>query len=475
MQIQIELTQDRFVAKESMVATIRIRNDGAAPMDVPDPASNVNWQPVYTVRGPGFPDGYSFHFRGTALGDKRSAPVGVEPKTVRLDPGKTRSVRLPMEQLVTLTKPGEYSLSAKLDWNGVVAESKPVSFHIEQPVFRSFQVVAADGLQPSFPIRVYCLVGERPNPQLYMAAFNESRPDLGEIKLNSLSRIAGATPQADTVFGAWTNYDGMGTPEPGAGWQAGAVLGLGVFGSRNSPSVTLPAVPRLVRPALGNVSGDLDVFALGGHGTELSLVHFPAEGGPPAIAWSQPVPAPAVAARASIAPESHGGKWFVVLVTGGKSGAGLTLVSAGTGGTPAFRTLLLSGLHPLEASEPAIYVGPDGTVHTSTLLATGPEARSLKVVDVAWRLSGDPVVEIGKPIELPADFRGAMAAYSVAGGRRREWAVLLGNGQIMSSRAPGVERTTTGRPVVPLELLPMSAITYLLTLDEGLPRLEVVY
>jgi len=474
LQIQIQLTQDRFVAKESMVATVRIQNDGVAAIDVPDPASNTNWQPVYTVKGPAYPSGHSFHFRGAALGDTRSAPVGVQPKTVRLEPGKARSVRLPMEQLATLTQPGEYTLSAKLDWLGVTAESKPVSFHIDKPVFRSFQVLAADGLQPSYPIRVYCLVGERPNPQLYVAAFNESRPDLGEINLASLSRIAAANPQADTVFGAWTNYEGMGTPPPGAGWQAGAALGLGVFGSSNSPSIKLPAVPRLVRPALGNVSGDLDVFALVSRGSQLSLVHFPAEGSP-AVAWSQTVPSPAVAARASIAPENQGGKRFVVLVTGGSSGAGLTLVSDATGGKPAYRNLSLRELFPLESSEPAIYVGPDGTVHTSALLATSAEARSLKVVDVAWPPIGEPLVEVGKPIVLPARFRGAMAAYSVAGGRRREWAVLLENENVITSKAPGIARKMTGQPVLPLELLPMSAITYLLTIDAGLPRFEVTY
>jgi hypothetical protein len=354
------------------------------------------------------------------------------------------------------------------------AESKPVTFRIEKPVFRSFQALAADGLQPSYPIRVYCLVGERPNPQLYVAAFNESRPDLGEISLTSLSRIAAANSQADTVFGAWTNYEGMGTPAPGAGWQAGAALGLGIFGSRNSPSIALPAVPRLVRPALGNISGGLDVFALLNRGSQLSLVHFPAEGSP-AVAWSQTLPSPAIAARASIAPESQGGKRFVALVTGGNSGAGLTLVSDATGSKPTYRNLSLRELFPLESSEPAIYVGPDGTVHISALLAASPAARTLKVVDVAWPLAGEPLVEVGKPILLPARFRGAMAAYSVAGSRRREWAVLLENEQVMTGKAPGIARKMTGQPVVPLELLPMSAFTYLLTIDTGLPRFEVTY
>jgi len=475
VQIQIELAQDRFVVQESILATIRILNDGSAPIDVPDAASNVNWQPVYTIRGPAFPDGYSFHFRGAALGDRRASPVGVEPDTVRLEAGKSRSVRLAMDQLAPISKPGEYTLSAKLDWNGVAAESKPVSFRIEQPVFRSFQVAAADGLQSSFGIRVFCLVGEAPNPQLYMAAFHESRPGLGEIGLMSLARIAAADPRAETVFAAWTNYQGMGTPAPGAGWQAGPVLGLGVFGSAHSPTVTLPEVPRLVRPALGDVSGDLDLFALGDRGASLSLVHFPARGGAPAVVWSQPVPARVVAARAAIAPQSQGSGRFAVLVTGGESAPGLTLVSAGGGGAPAFRSVPLGDLHPLEASEPAIYVGPDGTVHTSALLATGPDARGLAVVDVAWRPAGDPSVEIGKAIPLAAGFRAAIAAYSVAGSRRREWIVLLGDGRLMSSRAPGVERDPTGKPVAPLDLLPMSSASYLLTLRNGLLQFEALH
>jgi hypothetical protein len=471
LQIEIELTQDRFLAKESMVATVRIRNDGSVPLDLPDPAVNINWQPVYTVKGPAYPEGYSFHFRAAALGDKRPVPEGVTARTFSLAPGQSHTSRLPMEQLVPLTQAGEYTLTAKLDWAGVSAESKPVKFHIGPPVFRSFQIAVADGLQETFPIRVYCLVGERPNPQLYMAAFRESRPDLGEMALASLARLGAADPRSDAVFGAWINYTGMGTPPPGAGWQAGAVLGTRAATLDNAPKITLPETPRLVRPALGTVAGELDLFALSNRGTKLELIRFPANNGTPAVASTESLPAPAVAGRAAIGPEGNGSKRFVVLVTGGKDAAGLTLAATG-----ALRSVPLTNAGVLENSEPAIYEASDGAVHTAVVLTSSGEGHRIVVADVTWPPSGNPTVEIGKPILLPSPVRYAAAAYSVAlGGRRREWAALLEDGRLVSSKSPATPRSLTGSPVVPLQLLPMSAQTYLLTLNEGLPRFELLH
>src|SRR5580698_7612455 len=66
VDIRIELAQERFVTKESMVARILIRNTGSTPIEVPNPENNGNTQPVYTIFGPSYPKGYSFHFRGVA-------------------------------------------------------------------------------------------------------------------------------------------------------------------------------------------------------------------------------------------------------------------------------------------------------------------------------------------------------------------------------------------------------------------------
>src|SRR5438105_2394210 len=69
VDIRIELAQERFVTKESIVARIVIRNTGSTPIDVPNPENNGNTQPVYTISGPSYPKGYSFHFRGVASGN----------------------------------------------------------------------------------------------------------------------------------------------------------------------------------------------------------------------------------------------------------------------------------------------------------------------------------------------------------------------------------------------------------------------
>src|SRR5215472_9290459 len=95
VEIRIELAQERFVIKESMVARIMIRNTGSSPIEVPNPENNRNTQPVYTISGPSYPKGYSFHFHGSS-GDQNAAPQVEQSSLVKLDPGQTHEAALPL-------------------------------------------------------------------------------------------------------------------------------------------------------------------------------------------------------------------------------------------------------------------------------------------------------------------------------------------------------------------------------------------
>ena len=87
LEIRIDLGQKRFITKESMVLRISIRNTGSSPIEVPNPENNRNSQPVYTIDGPSYPKGHSFHFRSVALGDARPATQTEPGMMIKLAPG----------------------------------------------------------------------------------------------------------------------------------------------------------------------------------------------------------------------------------------------------------------------------------------------------------------------------------------------------------------------------------------------------
>ena len=140
---------------------------------------------MYTITGPSYPKGYSFHFRGVAFGDSRPVSQPEQGVKITLTPGQTLDSSLPLEQLVRFPQPGIHRLVASLQVDGSKATSGPVEFVIEATVIHSLQLLADDGAQTSSPIRVLCLVGDPPGHRLYQAILREERPDLGEVSCRS--------------------------------------------------------------------------------------------------------------------------------------------------------------------------------------------------------------------------------------------------------------------------------------------------
>jgi len=482
VEIRIELAQERFVIKESMVARIMIRNTGSSPIEVPNPENNRNTQPVYTISGPSYPKGYSFHFHGSS-GDQNAAPQVEQSSLVKLDPGQTHEAALPLEQLVRFTQPGPHTITASLEMKGARVTSPTVAFVIEPAVIRSMQLLIDDGVQGSNPIRVLCLMGNPPVHRLYQAILREERPDLGEVALSKLISVAAADPGTTAVFGPWANHDRMDSMLNRFGWQAGAVLG--VEGLAGSPALrfTLPSVPRaLIRPAVMSDSGELDLLVLGGDGQTLQLVRFPIArpGAEAKLQWTLQLPAVPIGARMTLASRAAGARRAAVLVFPETGGARMMLVEAEPNDvTPKTRTAFVSGATPLPNSEPAISFGPDGTVRTSALFGEDPGLRRMFVAEVTWSVGAvEGAVARFSAGRLPSAPRSAVASYSVTGRppARREWLVLLQDGTVVFSGSPARPRPLDGSLMLPLNLLAMSRMTYLLTLDkQGLPQLELMH
>lgn len=481
VEIRLNLDQQRFIAKESMVLHVHIRNTGQMPIDVPNPENNANTQPVYTLTGPSYPQGHSFHFRGAALGDP-NPPREAEPgATVRLAPGQEHDAALPLEQLTAFPKAGAYTITASLTIHGRSAASPPVEFEIEPAVIRSMAILADDGVQSSSPVRVLCLIGTPPHQRLYQAIFREERPDLGEVSLAKLVYVAPAPPEAAAVFGPWTNHDRLDSLLNRFAWQAGSLVGIEGLAGTPGATFRFPEQSRLVRPALMPDSGEVDVLALVDGSRTVEMVRFPSprDGSGVRAAWRTQLGAAAAGSRAALAPRTAGTRRAAVFILPEKTDSQILLAEAGPGDVqPVLRSVRIDGAAPLPDSEPGIAFAADGTVYASAILSERGQPRNAFVADIRWPPgSGDGAVTRENIKRLPGAPRSAAATFSVTrGARRREWIVLLQDGAVVFSGSPGRPRTTTGTPSLPLKLLAMSKMTYLLTLDkQGLPRFELMH
>ena len=170
----------------------------------------------------------------------------------------------------------------------------------------------------------------------------------------------------------------------------------------------------------------------------------------------------------------------MVTTPGVHNEAQIALVQLAQGsGKPTVRNVTVPHAYPLPASEPGIHVDADGTVHTAVLFAEDKSLRKLFIASVVWPAAGDSgQLDREAASELPGQPRAAAVTYSVshASAGRRAWVVLLENGQVVSGGWPTGPRTLHGTPSLPLDLVAMSKMSYLLTMDaQGLPRLELVF
>lgn len=488
MEIRLELSKDRFGARESMHGTVTIVNDGDRPIEVPDPEANSNWQPVYTIEGPSFPDGHTFSMRSAVLKDPTPSPIDVDPMTVSIGPGETYAAVLPFDNLVELTEPGEYFLTATMAWDGRTARSQTVAFRIERPSIRSCRLLASPELQDPTEILAFCLQGEGDGTEIQIASFFHD-PQTDRIVQQSLSRFAPAEGKAEAVIAPWTNFTGIGTPSPRAGFQSGDTLTVIDFGEAAGQSVTLPFTPWVVHPGLTPLDAALDLFVLDADSRELGLVRFPSTIGetilrigepPPAVAgsdepsllWRHPLPGGVVTARAALSPQQGGDRRLALLALSTEDGMEVILADAGTGEqAPTVRAAQVKGLWPLSASEPAFRMDTEGRAFGSVLAASAPDEdgqRSISVVDVIWSATETDARYEATAIAGPQDPpRVSVVRYSVtpSPAPRRDWLVFTAKGEILSSWSEA--RSLGGSPVLPLELLSLAEFTYVLTLTDA--------
>jgi hypothetical protein len=467
LQIQLKLSQERFLKKESMAVRVLIHNDGPSPLRIPNPANGLNSQPHYTISGPSYPARFTFSATNPHGVTPGTRPNEQESDLVVAAPGATVEGILPLEQMLQLERAGSYTIQATLDWAGTSVKSLPVRFTIEEPNLRSCALMVDDGFQLTFPIRAACLNNGQDQGRMYQAVFQEVRADLGELTLAKLLPVVPAGERIREVIGLWANFDRFALLMNKFVWVSDGVVGVqgGVAGEVTS-RMPIPAdFDRIVRPALVRESGQVDVLLLSASRGELELIRFPATGNP-AVVWTASVASAPEAMRATLAPRGQGGAATAILL--GRAGAQVqaTLVESVQSGARA-RTASIGNVWLLPDSEPALRIDDGGTVHVSFVAARDSQLRSISVVDLAWTASSSVEQKISEPVQLDDAVRAAAVTYSATtrDPARREWVAVLKNGGVIGSRTRGNIRQVRGTVVMPLQVLAMSQMCYLLTTD----------
>jgi hypothetical protein len=372
-------------------------------------------------------------------------------------------------------------------------ESVPIQFVVERPSIQSMELALDVGVQGPAPIRVLCLVGAPGGatvPALYQAIFREERPDLGEVSLASLVSLTDTDQRATSVVAAWANHARLDRLHDRFGWRGPrSELGFCVLAETPLPGPLLPdPTMRLVRPALLAESGTVTLLAFGrddAHGDVLRMFALfdadPARASPRATErWLLPLPAAPAGTRAAAAPPTiDGAGCAALLVLADAGGSRLMLVQSSADLAPRTRVAALPGALPLPGGEPGLWIDGQGVVHASVLLTGAERANELIIADVSWPPEdGEPTITRARAAWLPVPARAGAVTYSVSrkSPGRREWLVLLEDGEMICSRSPDEARPFPGAPSFPLALLAMSEMTYVLTLAaDGLPRLDLLY
>ena len=287
-----------------------------------------------------------------------------------------------------------------------------------------------------------------------------------------------AGAQATDLLSPWTNYNRQAELAKWRAWREGSSLVGLVIGLPAPQRLELGAAPQVIlRPALMSRTGELDIFFITAGKPELALARFPAPKWagaqtPPRLLWRLPVSEKPVAARCAMSPESAASQRRVLLVAQEPGAVVVHFMNAADGSSAGrWETTRIPNVTAMPGAEPGLRVSGDGVSQAAILLEADPATHQFAIADLEFgrdgRLIGSVVVKrLG---QLEAAPKAAAAAYVVMQGseRRRDWVVLLENGKLVHSGSEGETRQLTATPALPLQLLPLAAGTYLLTIDNN--------
>ena len=470
MELKLALAKSDFTLSEDREMTVTVTNRTSATVEIPDPFHSDNWQPVYTITGPSYPQGYSFSFRSVALNDKRPEPKGVSAVTVKIAPGQKLEKDVPIAEWAPIRDAGEYQIVARLHWKDLAAESAPVRFRVgaQRALVPSVGVdVAQENTAGEW---VEWFIPNAAGRQLYTGLFERPHVDMHGYRPFSISPLTQAGPDATDLLSPWTNYNRMSELAKWRAWREGSAIVAFALGQGASQRLDLGAVPRmLVRPALMTSKGELDVFATASDGALLlaRFSNFRGDSSSAHVLWRSPAPHSPIAARAALSSETLGSQRRVLLVSQDGKDLVVDYMNATDGAKPgSWVNARIPKGTAIPDTQPAMRVHTDSSAYAAVpfLNDTGHFAIADFHFTPEGRLENAKTTEFEIP-EAPPQAAAASYTISATGSMRRDWVALLKNEQVIFSAKPKPSRRLTAAPALPLQLILLDSGTYLLTID----------
>lgn len=477
MEISLKLPKTRFVASENVAMTVSVTNRTADAIEIPDPFHSDNWQPVYTIKGPGNPNGRSFTFRSVALKDSRQNPPGVAPVLVKLAPGQTLEKDVPLQDWAKLQQPGVYEISARLTWSGISAEAIPVKFEIAGARLESISLGVDANARDTVGEWLAWFDNGPKGHELFTAVFQRPHVDVRGYEPFTVTPLYHAGPGATDVLSPWTNYNRQAELEKWIAWREGSTLFALVMGTQEPHKLDIKEAPSsIVRPALMKRGGELDIFYFF-RDAELVLARFSPSAA--SILWHVPVPARPVTARAAIGPEDAGSPVRIALASQDGDMLSIHLMAIATDKAGAWETSRLRNARLAPNTQIGMMVDDAGRTHVAVPYETGPDYRELAIVDISYAPSGKIIdrPELTRIGELDSPATAAAASYVVSAGapQRREWAVWLQGGETLHSGNPSHPSRLKAAPILPPQMISLASGSYFLSLGpQGTPQFTLL-
>jgi hypothetical protein len=471
MKLELVLLRDVYLTGENVDIDVRLTNTGTVPVDAPTLDSPQNPQPVYHLRRPSAPQGVKFNFRDSRLGSGVSQTS--EPSLHRMPPASTMETGFALNSITPVLEPGDYTISARIEWGGWTAEATPVKFRIEKARFVESSL-GLDVYSRSVRTLRAVWIAESAGGRLLGESFlYEKRPDLGEVNVTGTRIIRRVGPNASSPFCPWVNFDRSASSKFWHGWQEGATL-MAFSDDEHEPRTfdIGSSKAEIVQPTFMSRAGALEVLVLGENRKTVRLIRFGSERSTPIVAWSIELPEEAVAVRLGIGPEAGGEVRVAAAVFQSGLNVAIRLIRIGEQSAAVGSPSLVSSAFAIPHSQPAISIGPDGSVNAAVLLATHPGRRSLAVAGLTAGPESKMSSTVTEASKVQAPVVRAWTAYQVtsAGEPGRRWLIRTADGSAFG----GPDLVPVGNKSPVLDLVRMSAATYVLTLDADRgPRLAV--
>jgi hypothetical protein len=463
------------VAGEDIFVDLALTNHGSAPLEVPDPESSANWQPTFTVSGPGPNDRVTFDRLGLARGRPSRPLLDTSAVLLAIPPGVTWRGRLCLGEVARVGVPGRYVIGSRLAWGGLAIEAAPAQLTVT-PLRAVSAVVGLGGTASGEPeIAAAWLHRDGDESALFFATFTERAAPMTGLVRRSVTRLARAAPGASSPACPLAEHS---LEEDWFGWAAfcegDAIVAAPTNGDAAARLVLDFTPDAVLLPAIQHPGHDLDLFLLARAAgapaaSLLALTRF-ADGDFAAdaagrVVWTCPLPFTAASGAVTAQPGTGSRLRHAAFVEAAPGCVRIHHALIDGRGPPLrFEVVTLDDVEVLDDAPPALFAARSGALHAALIVTTPGDHARCHLVDLLFapRHEGASIAAT-TPIALPYPAVAARLGYDRRedGGHRRDWVIRTNDGAVHAAGPTGA-RTARAASDTPLCLLVLERESYLI-------------